>query len=214
MRRSWRPRTPAPVKVAEICKTLRFVTVNAVRMSVEPPAAISFMAALWFARWMGTGASIEEHLEGIVNAFVDAWNERDSDKRTELLNASFAPDASLRDPFSVVVGRDEINDYIATAHASGSPGRLERSGPVQAAIPFGWRVRHTSGEAVTSGTNYAELSLEAKLRSVVGFWDVLPHVMGCRRRGRSCPRPMLRSSRNARVEHPLVDLDPHRARAG
>ena len=107
----------------------------------------------------------------------DAWNERDSDKRTELLNASVAPDGSLRDPFAVVVGRDEMSDRIATAHACGSPGRLERSGPVQhcqAAIRFGWRVRHTSGEAVASGTNYAVLSLEAKLRSVVGFWDVLP----------------------------------------
>jgi uncharacterized protein YndB with AHSA1/START domain len=35
-------------------------------MSVEPPAAISFMAALWFARWMGTGASIEPAPGGTV----------------------------------------------------------------------------------------------------------------------------------------------------
>ena len=41
-------------------------------------------------------------------------------QRTELLNASFAPDGSLRDPFAVVVGRDEMSDRIATAHACGS----------------------------------------------------------------------------------------------
>ena len=57
-------------------------------------------------------AELEEHLEVVVNAFVDAWNERDSDKRMELLNASVALDGSLRDPAAVVVGRDEVSERV------------------------------------------------------------------------------------------------------
>ena len=171
------------------------------------------------------GAQLEQHLEGVVNAFVDAWNERDSDTRTELLNASFAPDGSLCDPFAVVVGRDEMSDRIATAHACGSPGRLERSGPVQhcqATIHFGWRVRHTSGEAVASGTNDAELSLEANCAALSAFGTYCPRdgdVVGragraapadVELRGRTCAGPARRppSARRAFPALPCPSLHP------
>jgi hypothetical protein len=92
-----------------------------------------------------------------------------------LLGRCFAVDGTFRDPFAVVDGRAELDERIATMHAFGAPGRLERSGPVQqchTSIRFPWHIKNADGATISSGTNFGELALSGQIRSLVGFWDL------------------------------------------
>lgn len=116
-------------------------------------------------------------LEALVDAWMQAWAERNAQARRALLERCFGEDGTFRDAFAVVEGRAALDDRIATQLAWGAPASLERSGPVQqchAAIRFPWRAIAPDGTVVGSGTNFGQLALSGVLREVVGFWDAAP----------------------------------------
>jgi hypothetical protein len=119
-------------------------------------------------------AQVGDRLESLVDAWVQAWAERDAAARLALLERCFAQDGTFRDQFAVAEGRAALDERIATGLAFGPPATLERAGPVQhcqGAIRFAWRIRSADGGVLGSGTNFGELTLAGQLGSVVGFWD-------------------------------------------
>jgi len=109
-----------------------------------------------------------------VDALLEAWSERDPDRRRRLLEENASPDLSFRDPFSCTVGLDDLHVHLAAAQAHMPGLRLVRDGEVQqcqGTAVARWTVRDAEGNVKRRGLNVVELAPDGRLERVVGFWE-------------------------------------------
>lgn len=118
--------------------------------------------------------------EELANWYAGAWNERDADRRRELLESSCSPGIRfLQQGFDdEVVGIDELDRTIAEFQAAWPDGvdvRVELTTPVESHHGFGrggfvW----IFGEDRGYGTDVAELGEDGKMKTIVVFNDPGP----------------------------------------
>lgn len=131
-----------------------------------------FLAALSARAAAGQTAG---RLDGIVDASLEAWSERDPAKRAALLDSAWSDDPVFRDPFASVRGREALDAHIASVQGMAPPGgRIFRAGPVEQChghIRFSWRAEGSDGAAFARGTNFGDLTADGRLARIVGFWE-------------------------------------------
>jgi uncharacterized protein YndB with AHSA1/START domain len=109
-----------------------------------------------------------------VDGWFSAWAIEDETQREIALSTIAAPAVSFRDRFSAI---DGIADLVA--HIGGTqrfmPGmQLRRSGSVrhcQGTVLADWSAAAADGQPRGSGTNVFAFGLDARITSVVGFWN-------------------------------------------
>ena len=112
----------------------------------------------------------------IATRYLEAWNERDGQRRRALIAALWADDASFRDPIMTGDGLTEIDAVIEGVQARYPDFRFRQIG---AADGFGdyvrlsWGLGPDDGDTPIKGTDFGRVEA-GRLKSVTGFFDQLP----------------------------------------
>jgi SnoaL-like domain len=116
------------------------------------------------------------NLEQLVDQYLAAWNEADSEKRLEIIARVYNQNATYQDPLMQSAGHAELNTMIQTARAQ-FPGFLfEQTGVIDTHnnhVRFSWKMGLSGAEAIVKGTDFCLLDGE-RFSSVVGFLDQVP----------------------------------------
>ena len=119
-------------------------------------------------------AAVVGRLEGTVDAFLGAWTETDPDRRTKLLERSFAARGRYRDVHTSQDGREALHSWMGFTQQLFPGCQLARTGPVEQThhyARFPWSAQLPGGPVVATGVDYVELDAAGLLANVVGFWD-------------------------------------------
>jgi SnoaL-like domain len=118
--------------------------------------------------------SVVESVDVIIDAYVASWNETDPTRRKSALAASCAASATYRDPVMVSDGQAGLDAMLAGVQAK-FPGfvlkRISKVDSHNGAVRFAWSLGPASGPSVVEGVDFAILSPDGKLASIVGFID-------------------------------------------
>jgi SnoaL-like domain len=113
----------------------------------------------------------------LVDTYLAAWNERDPQRRAELIERAWAPDGRLIDPPLAGDGHEGISDVAAALHEHYADHRFERTSGVDAHhehLRFAWQLVGPDGTAAVAGIDVADLAPDGRLARVVGFFGELP----------------------------------------
>ena len=116
---------------------------------------------------------MSEHTD-LIDRYIAAWNERDDNRRRDLIAETWTMTASYVDPVLQGEGRAGIDAAIQVAQAKFPGHRFRRTSPVEAhhdRVRFTWELAPEGGVAVASGTDFAVLSSDRRLNTVTGFFD-------------------------------------------
>jgi uncharacterized protein YndB with AHSA1/START domain len=119
-------------------------------------------------------ASVAGLAEPAVEAYQNAWAERDAAKRDGFIAKCWSSDSIFRDMMGYAEGNQELADYIDAAQRFAPDVKLERVGPLLHAhgyINYRWRMVAPNGAVVMTGNNVGELSPEGVFLSMTGFWE-------------------------------------------
>jgi hypothetical protein len=120
-----------------------------------------------------TAVSVQE----IVDAYIDAWNETDADKRSALIEKCWADSATYTDPMADVSGRDALDETIVGFHQQMSGARIVVSSGLDEhhdRVRFGWQLLQEDGTMRMEGIDVGQIDGDGRLTSIVGFWGVSP----------------------------------------
>jgi hypothetical protein len=117
-------------------------------------------------------AECHRDVAAVVDRWFTAWAETDANARRELLAACATGDVTMHDPWSCLVGRDELDGHIANTHVHMPGVRMRRDGePRQcqgdALVP--WIAEDASGAPRGKGASVFRLSPDGRIAAVVGF---------------------------------------------
>jgi hypothetical protein len=116
-------------------------------------------------------------IQDIVDAYGDAWNEPDRDKRRKLLEQAWADDGALVDSEKSIVGRDALVDLIDDFQKDKPWARMEfTSEPEEhhGSLCITWALVRKDGTRVEEGVDFGELAEDGRLRKIVTFFGLLP----------------------------------------
>ena len=113
-----------------------------------------------------------------VDRYIAIWNETDPIQRRSLIASALSDDISYVDPMLAGDGHDGFDALIVTAQQQ-MPGHLVRLlGPIDShhdRVRFSWEVvGPDGGGAVVVGTDYGVVAPDGRLRSLTGFFDLVP----------------------------------------
>lgn len=115
--------------------------------------------------------------ERLVDAYIECWNATDEHQRREAVARTWADDARYVDPMASARGHDELAELMRAVQAQFPGHRFMRRGSVDVhagGIRFGWQLAHPHAGVYARGTDFAELAVDGRLRSVTGFLDGTP----------------------------------------
>lgn len=110
-------------------------------------------------------------LEKMIDGYLAAWNERDADRRAELLAQAVTEDCVFVGPLGEARGRTALGAAITEAQDMAPDALVERVGPVEPGVPpdvppgFRWRIR-SQGSTLLQGTDVVECSDDGRLRRI------------------------------------------------
>ena len=111
-----------------------------------------------------------------VDAYVAAWNEQDTTKRTALLAGALSEDVSYRDPLYSVLGRGALVDHIGGYQGRFPDATMERRSAVDAhhdVLRFAWAIVGPDGNPTLQGVDFVALNSEGRIAAVTGFFGDL-----------------------------------------
>lgn len=108
----------------------------------------------------------------VVNSWMDAWNEADTERRRDLVRRSFATDGRYADPFLAAEGTDAITESLGQLRDLFPGYFVRRKSGVEAhfgRIRYAWELLDPHGSVVTDGMDVAELAEDGRFQHLVGF---------------------------------------------
>lgn len=119
--------------------------------------------------------------EKAVHHYFQAWNARDRNVRAAAVEAACATDVVYTGPKADVKGHQAFSDMIvavqaqiATQHPTFAFIRTSAVDEHHARLRFNWALKgHDAGIAL-AGVDFAQLSDDGRLQSVVGFFGETP----------------------------------------
>jgi hypothetical protein len=112
-----------------------------------------------------------------IDGYLAAYNERDSDRRDELIRAVWADDGRLVDPPLTGEGHRGISAMADAVHEQFPDHRFERRSAVDGHhgfVRFAWELVGPDGTVAVSGMDVGELARDGRLRTIAGFFGELP----------------------------------------
>jgi SnoaL-like domain len=121
---------------------------------------------------------MSNELNTVVNTYIDAWNEGDAGRRQQLVATVWTEDGTYLDPLMSGAGHESIAAMIGGAQQQFPAHRFELSFGPDAhndRVRFAWRLYGPDGgEPVAGGVDFATVSEDGRLQSVVGFLEASP----------------------------------------
>lgn len=116
--------------------------------------------------------------DDLIDRYIAIWNEQDGPSRRALIERTWSGDARYVDPMQSGDGRDGIDTMIAAVQGKFPGYRFRRAGAADGHnghVRFGWDlVGPDGGAAVVGGTDFATISGDGRLQTVIGFIDMAP----------------------------------------
>jgi hypothetical protein len=112
-------------------------------------------------------------INAVVDAYIASWNEGDDARRRELVAQAFTADARYLDPLMSGEGTDSISGMIGAAQQQFPGHRFELSFGPDAhndVVRFAWQLVGDGGPVAT-GTDFATIADDGRLRNVTGFLE-------------------------------------------
>lgn len=114
-----------------------------------------------------------ENITNVVEAYLQAWNERVPERRRALVAEVFVDDATYVDPARSGTGADGIDAMIAGAQEQHPGVELILAGAPDhhgEHVRFTWHLRPAGTDTVAMiGHDYASVAADGRLKDVVGF---------------------------------------------
>ncbi len=113
----------------------------------------------------------------LIGRYIAMWNESDPHERRALVAETFAPSATYLDPVMGAEGIDGIDAMVAGVQARFPGHRFRHVGKVDQhndRLRFQWELVAGDAAPLVVGTDFAVLGADRRLRSVTGFFDLLP----------------------------------------
>ena len=127
--------------------------------------------------------TINEHasVTTIVDGCLSAWNERNAQRRAELIERFWAPDGRLIDPPLTGDGHAAISAMAAAMHEHYAGHHFRRASGVDLQhdqLRFAWELVGPDGAVVLRGLDVGELAADGRLQRIAGFFGELPALTG------------------------------------
>ena len=116
-------------------------------------------------------------MQEIVERYIAAWNEKDAQRRRELVDALWTENGSYTDPLADANGRAEIDGLIGAVQQQFPGFVFTLAGPVDAhhrQARFTWGLGPEGGEALVVGSDVAVTGEDGQIVAVFGFLDQVP----------------------------------------
>lgn len=117
------------------------------------------------------------NIDSVVESYIESWNETDPARRRSGLAQSCADDASYRDPVMTSDGQAGLDAMLVGVQARFPGFVLKRISKVDShnnAVRFAWSFGPATGPSVVEGVDFATLSSDGRLATIVGFIDKMP----------------------------------------
>ena len=112
-----------------------------------------------------------------IDAYLATWNETDPGRRRAGIARAWAERGRYRDPIMASDGHAALDAMLAGVQAKFPGFVLKRISKVDShnnAVRFAWSLGPAAGPSVVEGVDFATLSTDGKLASIVGFIDKMP----------------------------------------
>ena len=112
-----------------------------------------------------------------VDRYLEAYNERDAERRSELITSVWADDAQLIDPPLAAKGHAEIGGLAQAMHEHYAGHSFRRTSGIDehhGQLRYAWELVGPDGQVAVAGIDAAEIGEDGRLRRVVGFFGDLP----------------------------------------
>jgi hypothetical protein len=116
-----------------------------------------------------------------VDAYLSAWNERDPQRRAELIERAWSEEGRLIDPPLAGEGHAAISDMAGAMHEHYAGHEFRRTSDVDAhhdQLRFAWELVGPDGTIAVTGLDVGELAPDGRLQRVTGFFGELPARTG------------------------------------
>jgi uncharacterized protein YndB with AHSA1/START domain len=110
----------------------------------------------------------------LVDAWFEAWSEKDDVSREKTLTAIATPEVRFADRYSLLQGIADVNPHIAAAQRFMPDIHLKRNGEVKhcnGTVLAEWTAIGADGKEKARGLNVFTLRGDGLIESVVGFWS-------------------------------------------
>lgn len=111
----------------------------------------------------------------VVDGYFAMWNETDSTRRREVIEATWSEDASYVDPMFGAEGLDALNEMVAGMQEQFPGHRFRQTGTIDAyndRAQWGWELAGPdNGPPVAAGVDFAVLAPDSRFREVSGFLE-------------------------------------------
>ncbi len=113
----------------------------------------------------------------MIDTYLAAYGETDSNRRRQLIEECFAPDATLADPPLDAAGHDGLDELFAAVQGQFAGHTFRRTSGVDehhASARYDWELVAADGAVAVVGTDFVRFSPAGTIASVVGFFGPTP----------------------------------------
>lgn len=126
-----------------------------------------------------------EQAQRCIDAYIDAWNEPEADRRAQILARVMTADGVYADPTKQFESRSALADYIGTALDAYPGRRIVRTSEVDThnlVCRFNWRMIKGDGRSAPESVDFVEFAGDGRISRVTGFFGPLTPTEGVSRR--------------------------------
>lgn len=113
----------------------------------------------------------------IVDTYGSSWNEPDVTKRRQILEQSWADEATYTDPQSHAEGPDALVEVISGFQAQFKDAQIVATSAVDVhheKFRFTWAMLAADGSKMMEGIDFGELAPDGRIKKIVGFFGPPP----------------------------------------
>jgi hypothetical protein len=119
-------------------------------------------------------------VNALVQRYFAVWNETNADRRRALIAQTWAEDATYIDPMMHGDGPAGIDAMVQGVQQSFAGYQFRQIRAVDAHnghLRFAWELAPANGPVLAAGTDFAILTPDNRLQTVIGFLDLAPAAM-------------------------------------
>lgn len=124
---------------------------------------------------VGAASISVEQARRYIDAYIDAWNEPDEDKRGQILARVMTDDGTYVDPDKQMDSPAGIAQYIGGVFDKDPGRRIVRTSEVDAhhlVCRFNWRLVKADGTKLPECVDFVEFTKDGTIRRVTGFFGL------------------------------------------
>jgi hypothetical protein len=113
----------------------------------------------------------------LVDRYIAIWNEADAGRRRDLIERTWAEDASYLDRLMQGDGHNDIDAMIRGMQAQFPGHRFRRTGGIDThhgRLRFSWELVAADGTPFVGGVDFGVLAEDGRLKAITGFLDHMP----------------------------------------